>query len=387
MSVREIGLAFLLKVGLACAYGYVFLHFYNGDDTWYWHQLALQEPAKFMNDPTRLYKDLSFFEAYEWEGRRFWPGVSTWIMALEKHLLLRTLTIFNFFSGGNYYINTVFFNFIVFWGHYWLFSLLVKIFPNKRLPLLLIIFFFPPIVFWLSGIRADGLLLFFMGLLLWQFNKWLQQRKAKQLLLCLVALLGILVFRNVLVLLLLPALAAWFISVRYGRKPLPVFVCVYGIATLLFFASAWVSPGRNAPRLVADRQKEFMALEGTRFHLNILEPSVTGFMRVLPQAAENTFLRPYIWEAKGPLQIMTALEVTFFWLLMLAPFIKRDKELTCLPTLPLVWFCLFFGVTLYLFIGYTVPFPGAIVRYKAIGQMLLLVLPAVCTRWAPRPVD
>lgn len=383
MSVREIGLAFLLKVGLACLYGYVFLHYYNGDDTWYWHKLALDEPAKFRNDPSRFYKDFSFIETYEWVGRRFWPGLSAWIMALEKHIFVRTLALFNIFSGGNYYINTVFFNFIVFWGHYWLFSLLVKTFPGKRLPLLLIIFFFPPVLFWLSGIRADGLLLFFLGLLLWQFNKWLLQRKGSQLFLCVLAVLGILIFRNVLVLLLAPALLAWLISARYHRKPLPVFVGAYALGALLFFASAWISPGLNAPRMIAERQQEFMQLQGTRFHLDTLQPTVAGFAQVLPQAAANTFLRPYVWEAKGPLQIMTALEVLCFWLLMLAPFVRKDKTWKDLPALPLAWCCLFFGISLYLFIGYTVPFPGAIVRYKALGELLLLVLPVLCTRWTP----
>jgi hypothetical protein len=65
--------------------------------------------------------------------------------------------------------------------------------------------------------------------------------------------------------------------------------------------------------------------------------------------------------------------------------IKKDiywKDLLCKP---LILFSLSFGITLYIFIGYTIPFPGAIVRYKAIPELLLLAVPVICTNWAFAP--
>ena len=135
--------------------------------------------------------------------------------------------------------------------------------------------------------------------------------------------------------------------------------------------------------MVAKRQQDFFALQGTRFQLDSLQPSVTRYARVLPQAVSHTFFRPYIWEAKGLLQIMTALEVIVFWLLAIWMIFKKDENRKMQITSPLLLFFLSFGITLYLFIGYTIPFPGAIVRYKAVPELLLLTIPVICAKWPP----
>jgi hypothetical protein len=270
---------------------------------------------------------------------------------------------------------------MLFWGHYWLFSLYVKEFPEKRKPLLLLIFFFPPLVFWLSGIRADGLILFFLALLLVQFHRWLYDHKKRSLVYCMLAGAGIIIFRSQVILLVIPALTAWYISVKFNRKPVSTFIWVFGIGGLLFFATAWVSPAKNLPGVIVNRQQAFMALQGTRFPLDSLQPSVTGFARVLPQALSHTFVRPYIWEAKGALQLMTAVEIIVCWLLVITAIIKKEIHWKKTLTSPLLLFSMSFGITLYIFIGFTIPFPGAIVRYKAIPELLLLTIPIICTDW------
>ena len=87
----------------------------------------------------------------------------------------------------------------------------------------------------------------------------------------------------------------------------------------------------------------------------------------------NTFLRPFPWEAKGALQLLAAAENIFIltlliWLLLT---IKNDYKIL---NRPFVWMLLFFSFSLYLFVGYTVPFPGAIIRYRIIPELLLLLL-------------
>ena len=381
LTVTELSLAFLFKVGMGCLYGYIYGHFYNGDDTWLYHNLSLAELQKLLHEPVYYFTELGPAEAFAWAGGGFWQGLSAYINTLENVSIIKILSIANIFSRGNYYINVVFFNFILFWGHYWLFSLFVKEFPEKRKPLLLLIFFFPPLVFWLSGIRADGLILFFMGLLLLHFHRWLYDHKKWSLLYCLVAALGIIIFRSQAILLLIPALTAWYISVKFNKKPVIAFSWVFGIGGLLFFATAWISPARNLPMVIVQRQQSFMALQGTRFQLDSLQPSVTGFARVLPQAVSHTFIRPYIWEARGALQIMTAVEIIVCWLLVLLAIVKNEIHWKQTLTKPLLLFSGCFGIILYIFIGLTIPFPGAIVRYKAIPELLLLTIPIICTNW------
>jgi len=382
LTVTELSAAFLFKVALGCVYGYIYGHYYGGDDTWMYHKYGLDAWQELLHHPAHYFYVLGPSESFAWAGSGFWDGMQVYRQSLENEGIIKPLSIANIFSQGNYYINVVFFNFILFWGHYWLFSLFVKEFPQKRKPLLLLIFFFPPLVFWLSGIRADGLILFFLALLLLHFRRWLYNNKKWSVLVCMLAGLGMLIFRSQVLLIILPCLTAWYISVKFNRKPLTIFLWVFGIGALSFFASAWLSPHKNLPTMIVQRQQEFMALKGTRFPLDSLQPSVTGFARVLPQAVSHTFIRPYVWEAKGLLQIMTAVEILVCWLLVLLAIIKKDKYWKKELGNPLLVLCLFFGITLYIFIGYTIPFPGAIVRYKAIPELLLLPLPVIITNWA-----
>lgn len=381
LTVTEVSLAFLFKVAMGCLYGYIYGHFYNGDDTWMYHNYSLAELQKLVHEPVYYFTELGPAESFAWAGGGFWNGLMVYINSLENLGIIKILSIANIFSRGNYYINVVFFNFILFWGHYWVFSLFVKEFPEKRKPLLLLIFFFPPLVFWLSGIRADGLILFFLALSLIHFRRWLYDHKKWSLVYCMMAGTGVLIFRAPILFLLIPALTAWFISVKFNRNPVAACMWVFGIGGLLFFATAWVSPVKNLPMVIVQRQQEFMALQGTRFPLDSLQPSLTGFAKVLPQSISHTFIRPYIWEAKGALQLMTAMEIIACWLLVLAAIVKKEIHWKQTLTKPLLLFSACFGITLYIFIGYTIPFPGAIVRYKAIPELFLLTIPVICTNW------
>lgn len=382
LTVTELSLAFIFKVALGCLYGYIYGHFYNGDDTWMFQKHSLEELQLMFNDPVLFITKLGPAYTFAWQGGTFWENMGAWIHTLENNLIIKVLTIGNLFGGSNYYINVVFFNFVLFWGHYWLFKLYVQEFPQKRKQLLLLIFFFPPLVFWLSGIRGDGLVLFFLALLLIHFRRWLYTNNKWSILYFVFGVFGIIIFRSQVLLLLVPALAAWYISVKFNRKPLPTFLLVFATGGLLFFATAWFSPQKNLPQVIAQRQQSFMALQGTRFPLDTLQPTLGGFARVLPQALSHTFVRPYIWEAQGALQLMTAAAIIIFWGLTIICIIKKEihwKEMLCKP---LILFSLGFGITLYIFIGYTIPFPGAIVRYKAIPELLLLAVPVICTNWA-----
>jgi len=381
LSVTELTAAFMFKVLMGCLYGYVYLHYYNGDDTWMLHRQSLEEYQKLLHNTGLFFTEIGPAPSFAWAGGGFWHGLNVYIKTLENDGITKTLGFVNIFSRGNYYINVVFFNFILFWGPYWLFKILAKEFPAKRRPLLLVIFFFPPLVFWLSGIRADGLLLFFLSLLLVHFRRWIYEQKKASFLYGIVAIVGLFIFRMQLVMVLIPALLAWYISVKFTRKPVLTYVLVFAVTAFVFFATAWILPDGNLPGMVAKKQQEFLALQGTRFQLDSLQPSVISYARVLPQAVSHTFFRPWVWEAKGLLQIMTALEVIVFWLLVIYMIFNRDDKWKARITSPLLLFCLSFGITLYIFIGYTIPFPGAIVRYKAVPELLLLIIPVICSKW------
>ncbi|WP_276481231.1 hypothetical protein [Paraflavitalea pollutisoli] len=375
LSIGEVTLAFGLKALLACAYGYIFLRYYHGDDTWEIHAGGLEEWKILTTTPVQFFLDLLPINAWKQSGGNLSSAAPYYIDKLEWHLQVKTLAIANLFTRGNYYANAVFFSFLTFWGHFLLYRLATREYAGNRNWLLFIIFGFPPVLFWLSGIRSDGWLFLCFAGLLYQGDKWMKEKRPASLVYALICLTGIFIFRNELLLVLLPGLLAWYLSAKRQHRPVRAFLIVYGAALLLVVASTYITGIPNALQLVVNRQQAFLSLTGnTRFALSELTPHAGSFLQVLPQAFTNAFLRPFVWEARGPLQILSALEVLFFWGLLVAMLVRRNKNRWQAPGPRWHWLALFFSVLYYLLIGFVVPFPGAIVRYKAIPELLLLVL-------------
>jgi hypothetical protein len=376
LSTLQIALALGFKVLLGCAYGYIFLVKYDGDDTWLIHEFSLEQQDLLINDPLRFFSEMNPFTAFN-RYDDLYSNSYYYLSDLEAWLLAKPFAFLNLLSGGNYYINIVFFNAFTFWGHYWIFQLVRRRFTVQVQPLFICIFFIPPVVFWLSGLRADGYLLLFIALLLLQFDKALVKATVKNILFVLIASLGILILRSGLMILLAPALFSWWLAAKYPVKPLRAYFSVYAICLAVFLAGMMVFPGKNPGSAIVSRQRAFFELEGnTKFKLDSLSADAGSFIRIFPQAANNTFLRPYPWEAKGALQYAAVLEVMLFLLLIGLFCYRRNPAWKEMFKHPVMLTLLCFAFSLYILTGYTVPYPGAIVRYKIIGELFFFV--ALC---------
>jgi hypothetical protein len=210
-----------------------------------------------------------------------------------------------------------------------------------------------------------------IGLTLYYFQAWIKGRNLKYFFCFLIGFIGTLVFRIQFFMVLVPFLLAWGLTLSYLWRPWKVFTTVFILSVVFFFGSSLVSQEFNLPSLVVHKQHEFLELKGnTRFALNRLEPTINSFATTLPQATINLFFRPYPWEAKGPMQLAAVAEIVFFWIVILWGL----RSITLINSIPLAWFVLYFGICTYLLIGYTVPFPGAFVRYKIIPELLFFLL-------------
>jgi len=98
---------------------------------------------------------------------------------------------------------------------------------------------------------------------------------------------------------------------------------------------------------------------------NIKIPMLNGtFLSILtnsPVAFANTFFRPYIFEAKNPLMLLSALEncLIIITALVCMFFCYRN-----IPNRHLLYFCLTIAVLLFVLIGLSTPVLGSAVRYK-----------------------
>jgi hypothetical protein len=85
-------------------------------------------------------------------------------------------------------------------------------------------------------------------------------------------------------------------------------------------------------------------------------------------------MRPYLSESNTFLYIPLALEVLLYEAILLAYFIFPVKKPV---TNSFIYFGLFFTISIFLMIGYTIPILGALVRYRSI-YFPFIISPLAC---------
>jgi len=381
LSPLQTSAIFIVKVILGCLYGYIFLHTYGGDDTWNFFHDSLPEKQKLFHHPLEFISDFlpraAFAEAHSWT-----QGISFYLRNLEYWIMVKSLAIFNILTFDNYYADVVFFEFMTIWGPLLLLKLIDSYFPQKRNFIIIAIFFIPSIGFWLSGIRAEAMIFLAMAIILFHTRNYCDKKKWPSLIWIVLSFLGFVIFRVQYLAVFLPAYVCWLITLNTKRRTGRVYHWVYGLGILVFVLGLWISPGRNLASPMVLVQENFMALHGnTRLPLDSLKATVPGFVDVFPQAFANGFLRPWIGEARGTLQILSSLEIMAGWVLCLLLLIAPSKDRPLVLIHPLIQLFIYYGLTQILLIGFLVPFPGAIVRYKSIPELLLILSIGLSIDW------
>ncbi|HYM95350.1 MAG TPA: hypothetical protein VET23_14525, partial [Chitinophagaceae bacterium] len=181
----------------------------------------------------------------------------------------------------------------------------------------------------------------------------------------------ILVLRNFLIIIILPAILSWLLASRWPKFSLAVFCGVYSLFIILFFTAKYINPRLDFPQAVVNKQQEFLKLTGGSYvPIRELEPTIISFIKNIPQALTLSTVRPYPSDVKHLLSLAAAAEINFLLLIFLLFLFYRTNGL---KQRSFIYFCIFFSFSVLITIGYTVNFLGAIVRYRSIIIPFLVV--------------
>lgn len=284
--------------------------------------------------------------------------------------IIRVNVLLNYLSATNIYINTLLLNWVSFLSLTLLFKTLRPYFKGFEAILYLPLYLLPAVVFWGSGLLKEALLFACIGPALLPFittekvevKHWLTGVLAMLLMLYIKLQVGVIVLLGVLVftLFMQQKISTW---VRLAA----MVIVVAGLLVL------W---GDKTAQLLIGKRNEFAELArlenaGSYLKIAIYNPTLKNVVRLLPEALQNSLLRPYLWEGGKSFQLLFAVENTLF-LLLLAGLLFFYKK----PTgyrLQLCLCFLFIAIANYIIIGITVPVLGAIVHYRVIATPFLLL--------------
>jgi len=371
-------LLFLCKVSAGLIIGRISEHA-PSMDTWLYHHEALIEYHLLFDNPIAYFTNI-FQSGYEHTYQGVLQFHDSFWNDLKTNLMVKFVSILHLASGGNYYINVILFNFLVFFGCIGLFRVFKQIFPADNFLVITGVFLLPSALLFSSTIHKEGLIMAAIGMLFFSLFNIFVSRKitTKKLTAIFFSLLVLFLFRSYLLLLLLPGLAAWFVGVRYKYNVVLITSIIYAVFLLLFFNFQRIIPEVNLPLLVVQKQADFFGLEIARSYVitSQLSPNAGSFLNNLPQAFAHSLGRPFLTDyTLSASLIFFAVELLFYQLLFVLYVFFRKQT----PAMnPFICFSIFFSLSILLIIGYTVPVIWAIIRYRSIYLPFLLI-PLLCT--------
>lgn len=378
MGNHTIIILFLLKVLAGLANGWINLYHYQGTDSAMFHREGIIEYHLLLNDPKNYlfnifnHNSTTSYAAIFDTSNSFWNN-------LRSNIIIKMLSIFDIFSRCNYFINTLFYNFLVFFGCVWLYRIFIQIFPERKNTLIATVFLLPSVLYFTSGIHREGLLSLSLAFVCYNMFYILRKEPVsfKRILYIFLGLSFIFLLRNFVFITLIPALMAWVIAEKKQKSILLTFTTVYIFFTLIFFSLKFIHPKLDLPQYVSERQTAFIQigkLGASTVPIKPLYPDVGSFLKNAPQALNHSLMRPYLFENLTLLYIPPAIEIVLYEILLVTFLFFRVKNSHADA---FVYFGLFFSLSMFLIIGYTIPILGAIVRYRSIYQPFI-ICPLAC---------
>ena len=371
---------FVVRIIVATAGYYFDLHYFPDSDSIRFQQFGVEEYNLLFSNP-KLYFTNLFIDGYGNGYSGFLSTTNSYWNNLGPNLIIKLLSLFNLISFKNFLINTLLFNVLIFSGCLALYKAFIDLFPQSKYPLIAAIFLLPSTLLFSSYTHKDGIILLSVSLLIYHIYFYFKNKEMKRIVYISLSLILILFTRSFVIIVLIPALIALFVSMARRKKTLATFLSIYTFFTILFFVSPFISPKINLPEFVSKRQSAFIELSGlarSSLPTNALQPNFTGFLKNAPGALDHVFFHPYLAESTNWFYLPFALEIVVYEVLFIFFLFSRKKET---PVPPLVYFSLFFSLTMLLIIGYTIPIIGAFVRYRSIYFPFLLLPIFVYTDW------
>lgn len=293
----------------------------------------------------------------------------------DSHIIIRFNAFVRLFSFGYFQVHNVFINFISLVGLTFVFKAYKSFCFQKEKFLFYAIFIIPSVLFWGSGVLKEGILIFAFGLFVYHILQLTNKFNLLSIIFILIALL-LLAFNKlyIVVAFFIPTLG--YVLNHYLRIK-NKFVG-YSIASIIFILAIIIAPQFNN-RLdivyqISSKQQTFSRLiEHEEARSGFLIPTLTNAFSIIsniPNALNNTLIRPYFWECNSIFVFFSSIENHFILLLIFLTVYFRKK--INLDSVNVILFNITFIICLFVLIGLTTPVFGSIMRYKIPGLILLL---------------
>lgn len=374
--------ALLLKMFGAIALGLVYQFYYSGGDTYAFQNHGSRHIWEaFMDSPDIGFK-LLFSNGKSGPGLWSYSSKIWYFQDQHSYFIIRIAAVLDLFTFSSYGGTAFLFSVISFVGGWMLFLVFYRRYPDVHRWLALSCLFVPSIIFWGSGILKDTITLAFAGMATYCVDYLFIQRRFSFGYAALL-LLSFFVIYSVKIYILMSLMAGYVVwvffyyffkinsnALRVLAVPFVAMICValsyYGIQKI----------AEDDPRYALDKiatTAQVTAYDirfytgkdaGSGYTLGNLDGSAGSLLRLAPAAINVSLFRPYLWEVKNPLMLLSAVESLLTLVITLYILYKVRTRIFVYIQTPEVVFCLIFSLMFAFAVGVSTYNFGSLARYK-----------------------
>jgi hypothetical protein len=375
--------ALWLKIGGALALGFIYQFYYRGGDTFNYHTSGSRIIWEaFTEDFSKGFRLLinetgqSSWDLYSYTSRIIF------YYDAKSFFVVRLAAIFDLLTFSTYTATAIFFAIFSFLGSWAFFITFYREFPHLHKWLALTILFIPSVLFWGSGILKDTITLGALGLLTYSIHQLAIKSdwNLKNILILLISFYLIFSVKKYILMCFLPAAFFWVYAKRlfsFGSFVfriifLPIIIAIALISSYYGVAKLTESDQQYSLKAIAKTAK-VTAYDiryysgkdaGSGYSLGELDGSMNSMLKLAPAAVNVSLFRPYLWEVRNPLMLLSALESLAFLLVTIFLLVKYTRAFFKALTDPNILFCLVFSIVFAFGVGVSTYNFGTLARYK-----------------------
>ena len=378
--------AFTLKIIGAIFLGIIYQYYYKGGDTLnYWHQTEIINSSfsdsfgtwlRLITGSAEIYD----VDVYKYTTQFYWYGGSS-----PEYLISIIGAIIGLFTMTTYLPTAVIFAAISFIGMWKMYVVFTKLYPRLTKQMAFAFLFIPSVIFWGSGFMKDTITLTCVGWVTHFFYLIFFENKKVVLnsIFAMFFIYVIFIIKSYIVMAFLPAVLLWgvgLLSYKIKDTRLILFVRYFLYASAI--GGIVLIGGRLQTEMFGEYNVESIGYksfvtrdylfrisneqDGSAYTLGDFDPTVMGMLELAPAGVNVTLFRPYLWEARKPIVMISAIESLLFLIFTVVAVVRNNpirmvQRIFADETLQ---FCLIFTLIFAFAVGISTSNFGSLVRYK-----------------------
>ncbi|QIX62525.1 hypothetical protein HER32_15600 [Hymenobacter sp. BT18] len=375
--------ALTVKFAGALALGLIYRFYYGGGDTFNYYNHASVMYEAFTNSFSAGLKLLFSHGEYDPETSAYAARLYWYKGAEAEFFLVKIASVASLFAFNTYAVMALMFAVFSFSGAWAMYMAFMHISPLLYKRLAYACLFIPSVFFWGSGLMKDTICIGALGWLFYAFYTGTIQKRhiLRSVIIGFLAAYLVYSLKVYILLSFLPPALIWIFvenSNRIRNKTLrvllrPLFLAFGAGAAYIGATNLTAGDSEYDVSKIGERTKitqEYLFRrtkeKGSAYNIGTFDGSMSSIVQVAPQAVAVSLFRPFLWEAKSPIMLLSALEASVFLYMTLTLFWRTGlvRSFKLIAATPILTFCFIFAIVLAVGVGTNSGNFGTLVRYK-----------------------